>query len=383
MPIKTRIDMLSTGIKTPIGIKVFGDDLETIGELALEVERAVKQVPGTLSAIAERVMGGNYIDFDIDRRAVARHGLTVGDVQQVIETAVGGMNVTTTVEGRYRFPVNVRYPRELRDDPEKLGRVIVHTPHGEQVPMNQLASIEIKQGPPGIKSENALLVGIVYVDLEKGQDVGSYVARAKQAVDSSVSLPPGYYLSWSGQYEYMMAVNQRLRVVIPATLLIIFLLLYLNFRRLTEAFIVLLSLPFAVVGGVWFMYFLNYNMSVASGVGFIALAGLAAETGVVMLLFLNLAYERESAAGGAMTYARIRTAIIDGAVMRVRPKIMTVATTILGLLPLMWMMGAGARPMKRMAAPMIGGLLTSVILTLVVIPVIYAIVKMRERRDDD
>jgi Cu(I)/Ag(I) efflux system membrane protein CusA/SilA len=250
MPIKTRIDMLSTGIKTPIGIKIFGDNLRTLEALAIEVEEAVKKVPGTLSAVAERVMGGNYIDFDIDRREVARYGLTVGDVQDVIETAVGGMNVTHTTEGRYRFPVNIRYPRELRDDPEKLGRVLVHTPRGGQVPMSQLASIDIKDGPPGIKSENALLQAIVYVDLQKGQDIGGYVDRARLAVERSITLPPGYYLSWSGQYEYMIEVNKRLRIVIPITLLIIFLLLYFNFGRITETLIVMLSLPFAVVGGI-------------------------------------------------------------------------------------------------------------------------------------
>jgi len=375
MPIKARTDMLSTGIKTPIGIKIFGDDLATLERLAVEVEGAVKKVPGTLSAIAERVMGGNYVDFDIDRYAAARHGLTVGDVQDVIETAVGGMNVTQTVEGRYRFPVNVRYPRELRDDPHKLGRVLVHTPGGEQVPIDQLAEISIKTGPPGIKSESGLLQAIVYVDLQKGQDVGSYVERAKKAVEGAVALPTGYYVSWSGQYEYMVEVNKKLRLMVPLTLLIIFLLLYFNFHRIQETVIVMMSLPFAMVGGVWFMYLLGYNVSVASGVGFIAMAGLAVETGVVMLLFLNLAYRDECNSGDPMTVERLYVAIEQGAVMRVRPKIMTVATTILGLMPLMWMMGAGARPMKRMAAPMIGGLVSSTILTLIVIPAIYAIWK--------
>jgi len=382
MPIKTRIDMLATGIKTPIGIKVFGDDLQTLERLAVEIERSVKTVPGTLSAIAERVMGGNYIDFDINRSEVARYGLTVGDVQDAIETAVGGMNITHTVEGRYRFPVNIRYPREMRDDPRKLGQVLVHTPTGAQVPMGQLADIRVTTGPPGIKSENGLLQAIVYVDLQKGQDVGSYVDRARAVVEREVKLPPGYYLSWSGQYQYMIEVNKRLRVVIPITLLIIFMLLYFNFRRLRETLIVMVSLPFALVGGVWFMYWLHYNLSVASGVGFIALAGLAVETGVVMLLFLNLAYEEELRRHGTMTPARLYEAIINGAVMRVRPKLMTVATTIMGLLPIMWMMGTGARPMKRMAAPMIGGLVSSTILTLVVIPVIYALVKSRDGRTD-
>jgi len=382
MPIKTRIDMLATGIKTPIGIKVFGDDLETLQRLAVEIEHTIKTVPGTLSAIAERVMGGNYIDFDINRREVARYGLTVGDVQDAIETAVGGMNITHTVEGRYRFPVNVRYPRELRDDPRKLSQVLVHTPTGAQVPMGQLADIHVATGPPGIKSEDGLLQAIVYVDLQKGQDVGSYVDRARAVVEKEVQLPPGYYLSWSGQYQYMIEVNKRLRVVIPITLLIIFMLLYFNFRRLRETLIVMISLPFALVGGVWFMYWLNYNLSVASGVGFIALSGLAVETGVVMLLFLNLAYGEEIGRGGTMNPSRLYDAIINGAVMRVRPKLMTVATTIMGLLPIMWMMGTGARPMKRMAAPMIGGLVSSTILTLIVIPVIFALVKSRDTRSE-
>ncbi len=378
MPIKTRIDMLATGIKTPIGIKVFGDDLATLERLAIEIERSVKTVPGTLSAIAERVMGGNYIDFDINRREAARYGLTVGDVQDAIETAVGGMNITHTVEGRYRFPVNVRYPRELRDDPSKLKHVLVRAPGGAQVPMGQLADIRVTTGPPGIKSEDGLLQAIVYVDLQKGQDVGSYVERARKVVEKEVTLPPGYYLSWSGQYQYMIEVNRRLRVVIPITLLIIFMLLYFNFRRLDDTLIVMLSLPFALVGGVWFMYGLHYNLSVACGVGFIALSGLAAETGVVMLLFLDLAYNEEAKkAGWVMSRERLHDAITHGAVMRVRPKMMTVATMIMGLLPIMWMSGTGSQPMKRMAAPMIGGLVSSMILTLVVIPVIYALVKAR------
>jgi Cu(I)/Ag(I) efflux system membrane protein CusA/SilA len=380
MPIKTRIDMLATGIKTPIGIKIYGDDLETLERLAIDIENVVKAVPGTLSAIAERVMGGNYLDFEIDRREVARHGLTVEDVQDVIETAVGGMNITQTVEGRYRFPVNVRYPRELRDDPVKLGRVLVHAPNGEQVPLGQLANLKIKKGPPGIKSENALLQSIVYVDLQKGQDIGGYVGRAQKAVEDAIALPPGYYISWSGQYEHMIEVNRRLRIVVPITLLIIFLLLYFNFGRITETLIVMLSLPFAVVGGIWYMYLLDYNLSVAAGVGFIALAGLAAELGVVMLLFLNIAYNEELSRGGAMTLRRLYDAIIAGTVMRLRPLLMTVTTTIMGLLPIMWITGVGSRPMQRMAAPMIGGLISATILTLIVIPAIYAIIKTRKDR---
>jgi Cu(I)/Ag(I) efflux system membrane protein CusA/SilA len=380
MPIKTRIDMLATGIKTPVGIKVLGEDLETLEKLAVEVEGVVKRVPGTLSVIAERTMGGRYIDFEIDRLEAARHGLTVGDVQEVIETAVGGRNVTQTVEGRYRFPVNVRYPRELRDDPQKLGRVLVSSPNGEQVPIEQVANIVLKPGPPEIRSQDGLLQAIVYVDLQKGQDVGTYVARAKEAVEREVKLPPGYYLSWSGQFEQMLAVRDRLRLMLPVTLLVIFLLLYFNFGRIQETLVVMLSMPFALVGGVWFMYLLDYNLSVGTAVGFIALAGLAVETGVVMLLFLNLALDDELKKGGAMTPGRLHEAIVNGAVMRVRPKLMSVGTTILGLVPLMWMTGTGASVMKRMAAPMIGGLVSSTLLTLIVIPAIYALLRRREMR---
>ncbi|HEX5132165.1 MAG TPA: CusA/CzcA family heavy metal efflux RND transporter [Candidatus Krumholzibacteria bacterium] len=378
MPIKTRIDMLATGIKTPVGIKIFGDDLATLQDLAVKVEGAVKRVPGTLSAIGERSMGGKYIDFDIDRIEAARHGLTVGDVQEVIETAVGGMNITQTVEGRYRFPVNVRYPRELRDDPRKLGRVLVSSPTGEQVPIDQLATIALVPGPPEIKSENGLLQAIVYVDLQKGQDVGSFVARAKAAVDRDVPMPPGYYMAWSGQFEQMLSVRSRMRMLVPLALLLIFLLLYFNFGRLQETLIVMLSLPFALVGGVWLMAMLGYNTSVGTAVGFIALSGLAVETGVVMLLFLNLSFNEELQRGGAIGRERLDDAIIHGAVMRVRPKLMTVGTTIMGLLPIMWMTGAGSSVMKRMAAPMIGGLVSSTLLTLIVIPAIYALLRRRE-----
>jgi Cu(I)/Ag(I) efflux system membrane protein CusA/SilA len=382
MPIKARIDMLSTGIKTPVGVKIFGDNLETLQTLSIQVENVVKRVPGTLSAVGERSMGGKYIDFDIDRVEAARHGLTVGDVQAVIETAVGGMNVTQTVEGRYRFPVNVRYPRELRDDPRKLGRVLVSSPTGEQVPMDQLATISLVPGPPEIKSENGLLQAIVYVDLDKGQDIGRYVGRARAAVEREVALPPGYYISWSGQFEQMLSVRSRLQMLIPVALLLIFLLLYFNFGRLQETLIVMLSLPFALVGGVWFMYLLGYNTSVGTAVGFIALAGLAVETGVVMLLFLNLSLNEEIRRGGEFTRERLHEAIIHGAVMRVRPKLMTVGTTIMGLLPIMWMSGAGSSVMKRLAAPMIGGLVSSTFLTLIVIPAIFVLIRRRNTREE-
>jgi Cu(I)/Ag(I) efflux system membrane protein CusA/SilA len=288
------------------------------------------------------------------------------------------MNVTQTVEGRYRFPVNIRYPRELRDDPQKLGRVLVSTPTGEQVPMDQLATISLVPGPPEIKSENGLLQSIVYVDLQKGQDIGSFVERARAAVESEVAVPPGYYMAWSGQFEQMLSVRGRLRLMLPVTLLVIFLLLYFNFGRIRETLVVMLSLPFALVGGVWYMAMLDYNLSVGTAVGFIALAGLAVETGVVMLLFLNLALQDEVRKGGTWTTERLHDAIVQGAVMRVRPKLMSVGTTILGLIPLMWMTGTGASVMKRMAAPMIGGLISSTILTLVVIPAIYALLRQRE-----
>jgi Cu(I)/Ag(I) efflux system membrane protein CusA/SilA len=386
MPIKTRLDMLATGIKTPIGIKVFGDDLKKIETLAIQVEKIVRGVPGTLSVYAERVMGGKYVDFEIDREQAARYGLTVGDVQRIIQSAVGGMNITTTVEGRQRFPVNLRYAREFRDTPDQLKRVLIPTPNGSQIPLGQLAEIQIKDGPPGIKSENALLQAIVYVDI-KGRDLGGYVRDAQAAVAKAISegritIPPGYYLSWSGQFEYMQRANKRLKLIVPITLGIIFLLLYFNFKNMTESLIVMGSMPFALVGGIWLMYYLKFNMSIAVALGFIALAGLAAETGVVMLTFLDDAYNRRKAEGqndpenrGGMTKEKLYDAIMEGAVLRVRPKMMTVGTTLIALLPILWKTGTGARVMKRIATPMVGGLISSTILTLIVIPAIYAIWK--------
>ena len=375
MPIKTRIDMLSTGIKTPVGIKVAGEDLETLQRLGKQIEDVVRDLPGTLSVFAERVAGGNYLDFEINREEAARYGLTVGDVQDVIMAAMGGMNITHTVEGLERYPVNLRYARELRDNLPALRRVLVPTPMGAQIPMEQLADIRIHKGPPGIKSENARLNAWVYVDI-KGIDVGTYVKRAQQAVMEQVEMPPGYTVIWSGQYEYMQRAEKRLKMVIPVTLGIIFLLLFLNFRNVTESLIVMLSLPFALVGGIWLMYLLDYDMSVAVGVGFIALGGLAAETGVVMLVYLDQAYkEIRERKGAALDAADLSRAVISGAVERVRPKMMTVMTTMLGLLPIMWGHGAGSQAMKRIAAPMVGGMVSSTILTLVVIPAIYALWK--------
>jgi Cu(I)/Ag(I) efflux system membrane protein CusA/SilA len=377
MPIKTRIDMLSTGIKTPVGIKIAGGDLQVLEDLGKRIEMIVRNIPGTLSAFSERVVGGNYLDYEINRREAARYGLTVGDIQDIIQSAVGGMNVTTTVEGLERYPVNLRYGRELRDDPSKLRRILIPTPTGAQIPIAQVADIKIRKGPPGIKSENARLNAWVYIDI-KNIDIGTYVKEAKQIIAREVTLPPGYSIIWSGQYEYMERANARLKIVIPITLAVIFLLLFFNFGNITESLIVMLSLPFAMVGGIWFVYLLGYNMSVAVGVGFIALAGVAASTGVVMLIYLDHAYKDSFDKGKMTTTTDLYAAIIKGAAERVRPKMMTVLSTILGLIPIMWGTSTGSQVMKRIAAPMIGGMVTATILTLIVIPAIYAIWKERE-----
>ena len=376
MPIKTRIDMLSTGIKTPVGIKLMGDDLSVLANLAQEVALVMREVPGTLSVFPEKTVGGNYFDFEINRREAARYGLTVGDVQDVIMSAIGGVNVTQTVEGLERYPVNVRYNRELRDNLSDLKRVLIPTPMGAQIPIGQVADIVIHKGPPGIKSENSRRTAWVYVDL-KDIDVGTYVANAKQVVNEKISLPTGYSMVWSGQYEYMERAQQRLQIVIPVTLVIIFLLLYLNFGNITESLIVMLSLPFAIVGGIWLMYLLDYNFSVAVGVGFIALAGVAAETGVIMLIFLDHAYERRKSQGAMNTLQDLYATVVEGAVERVRPKMMTVTATIAGLLPIMYGTGTGSEAMQRIAAPMVGGMVSSTILTLLVIPAIYFLAKSR------
>jgi len=370
MPIKTRIDMLATGIKTPVGIKVAGPDLAVLQDLSVKIEGILKEVPGTLSAYAERVVGGNYLDFDINRREIARYGLTVGDVQDVIQSAIGGTNVTTTVEGLERYPVNLRYPRELRDNLTALRRVLVPTPTGAQVPLEQLVSVQIRKGPPAIKSENARLNAWIYVDLE-GIDVGTYVANAKKILERDIALPAGYSLSWSGQYEYMQRANKRMWTVIPVVLVIIFLLLYLNFRKVSDSLIVMLSLPFALVGGFWLLWLLDYEMSVAVKVGFIALAGVAAETGVVMLIFLEEAVARYRREGRLNTRRDLEEAIFEGAVLRVRPKMMTVTAIMAGLLPIMWGSGTGSETMRRIAAPMVGGMVSATLLTLIVIPVVF------------
>ncbi len=377
MPIKTRIDMLSTGIKTPVGIKLMGADLQVLAELGAEIEALLRDVPGTLSAYAERTTGGNYLDLDIRRDQIARYGLTIGDVQDVITTAVGGMNVTYTVEGLERYPVNLRYNREFRDNIDELAKVLVPTPGGAHIPLAQLVTMSIHKGPPGIKSENARRTAWVYVDL-KGVDVGSYVKKAKEIIDREMTLPAGYSIIWSGQYEYMEKARKTLNIIIPVTLAAILVLLYIHFKNMTEAFIVMASLPFALVGGIWLLYFLDYNLSVAVVVGFIALAGLAAETGVVMLVYLDGAYKRRKMEAALFTTAELRAAIVEGAVERVRPKLMTVATSLIGLLPIMVGTETGSEVMKRIAAPMVGGLVSSTILTLLIIPAVYDIWKRWE-----
>jgi Cu(I)/Ag(I) efflux system membrane protein CusA/SilA len=372
MPIKTRIDMLSTGIKTPVGIKVAGDDLETLQRIGQQIERVVRGIPGTTSAYAERVVGGNYLDFEIRREEAARYGLSVGDIQDVIMSAIGGMNISYTVEGRERYPINLRYGRDLRDNLPALRRVLVPAPTGAQIPLEQLTDIRISKGPPAIKSENARLNAWIYVDI-KDIDVGTYVSRAQQLVAEQVELPPGYSLVWSGQFEYMQRAEQRLRIVVPITLGIIFMLLFLNFRNVAECFIVMASLPLSLVGGIWLMYLLDYNMSVAVGVGFIGLAGVSAEIAVVMLTYLDQAYRARKQEGVSFSRAELHQAIVEGASLRVRPVLMTVGSTFFGLLPIMWGHGTGSEVMQRIAAPMVGGLATSMILALFCIPAIYGL----------
>jgi copper/silver efflux system protein len=379
MPIRARIDMLSTGIRTPVGIKVFGPDLEGIERLARDIERTVRAVPGTTSAFAERVMGGYYLEIDPDRAALARYGVNVGDLQEVIATALGGEAVTTTVEGRERYTVNVRYPRALRSDPQTIAaEVLVPTPSGAAVPLGQVASLRLTQGPANIRTENAQLAVYIFVDF-RDRDIGGYVADARRAVAEQVNFPPGYRVAWSGQFEYLQRAEARMKIVVPLTLFIIFLLLYLNFRRITETLIVMLSLPFALVGGLWLVWLLDYNLSVAVVVGFLALAGVAAQTGVVMLIYLDHAWREiraSCAAEGRPPGAQdLRRAIMIGAVERVRPKTMTTVSIMAGLLPILWATGAGSEVTRRIAVPMIGGMVTSTLLTLIVIPAIYGLVK--------
>jgi Cu(I)/Ag(I) efflux system membrane protein CusA/SilA len=374
MPIKARIDMLTTGVRTPIGVKVYGSDLKKIEELGSRLETILSQVPGTRSVFAERTAGGYFVDFALKREELARYGLTVADAEMYVMNAVGGDNVTTTVEGRERYPVNVRYFRDFRSSLDKLGRVLVSTPSGAQIPMAQIADIRMAEGPAMIRDENGMLNGYVYVDVA-GRDIGSYVNDAKKAVREQLQLPPGYSLVWSGQFEYMQRVQQRLLIVVPITLFIIVMLLFLNTRSAVKTFIILLAVPFSAVGAIWLLYLLNYNMSIGVWVGLIALMGVDAETGVFMLLYLDLAYHDAQIQGRMSSWAELKEAIVHGAVKRVRPKVMTVGTMFMGLFPIMWSVGTGADVMKRIAAPMVGGIFTSFIMELAVYPAIYAIWK--------
>ncbi len=379
MPIQTRTEMITTGVRSPVGIKVLGPDLKTIEKIGLEIEQVLASVPGTKSAFAERLNEGYYLDLIVNRREAARYGLTVGDVQAVITSAIGGDTVTTTVEGRERYPVNVRYKRELRDDPDRLKRVLIPTPSGAQIPLGHIAEMAITQGPPSIADEAGALAGLVSVSVS-GRDLRGYVQDAQRAVQGRVALPPGYRLIWTGQYEHLVRAEERLKLVVPVTLALILLLLYLNFRSLAKSLIVLLSVPFAAIGAIWYLDYLGYNLSVAVWVGIIALAGVAAETGVVMLVYLDETYERRVREGRMSTAHDLREAIMEGAVQRVRPKIMTVAAIMGGLLPIMWTTGTGADVMKRIAAPMIGGMVSSTVLTLLVIPVLYALWRGQRQR---
>ncbi len=383
MPIRARIDMLATGIRTPIGIKVFGADLAQMEKVAREIETVVRNVPGTTSAYAERLTGGYYLDIEPDRAALARYGLSVGELQDVVAQALGGEMVTTTVEGRARFGVIVRYPRDARADPQRIEREVLVPLMGQagkpaaMIPLGQVARAKLTQGPPVIRTENALLSAYIFVDM-RGRDIGGYVADARRAVADNVKFPPGMYVTWSGQFEYMERALEKLKIVVPLTIGIIFVLLYLNFRRVTESLIVMLSVPFALVGGIWLLWWLDYNLSVAVAVGFIALAGVAAETGVVMLIYLDHAWrattQRCAGEGRAPTLADLYAAVMHGAVERVRPKMMTVVAIMAGLLPIMWSTGAGSEVMRRIATPMVGGMISSTVLTLAVIPAIYALV---------
>ena len=376
MPIKTRIDMLATGIKTPVGIKIAGPDLKEIERIGKDIERAVLQVPGTASAFSERVAGGRYVEIVPDRVEAARVGLNIQDINQVVAAAVGGINITETVEGLERYPVNLRFPRERRNDLVKLRELPLVTPTGAQVPLGQIAEVKIVDGPPMLKSENARLNGWTFVDI-RGVDVGTYVRQARAAVRDQVQLPPGYSITWSGQYEYMIRAQERLTQVVPFTLIIIFTLLYLTFRHTGEALLVMLSLPFALVGGFWFVYLLGYNLSVAVAVGFIALTGVAAEFGVIMLVYLDNALKGAAEDGKLNNVADLKAVIMEGAVMRVRPKAMTVAVIIAGLLPIMIGHGTGSEVMRRIAAPMVGGMITAPLLSLFVIPAIYLVWRRR------
>ena len=371
MPIKTRIDMLATGIKTPVGIKIAGSDLKVIENIGRQIEKVLKDVPGTASVYAERVAGGRYLTVDINRVNAARLGLNINDIQDIVRTAVGGMNVAETIEGLERYPINIRYPHKLRDSLEQLRLLPIITPAGARIPLGDVASVNVTDGPPMIKSENARINGWIYVDT-KDRDLGSYVNEAREHVAKTVDLPPGYSISWSGQYEYMLRAMERLTIVVPITFFIIFLLLYLNFKKLGDVILIMGFLPFALGGGAWFLYLLNYNLSVAVGVGFIALAGIAVQDSVLMVEFLNNAVKKYNS-----TKKDLINLITDAASQRVRPIIMTTCSTIVGLLPIMFIDGTGSEVMTRVVAPMIGGMVSSTILTLIVIPSIYLLWKKR------
>jgi Cu(I)/Ag(I) efflux system membrane protein CusA/SilA len=384
MPIQTRTEMLTTGFRSKVGIKIFGPDLGKIQELGVQIEKVLSNFPDTRSAYAERTTGGYFLDFEVNREASARYGLKVGDVNDVIESAIGGKNVTTTVEGRERYPVNVRYARDFRQDLDALKRVLVATPTGAQVPISMLADIKYKTGPPSIRDENGQLVGFVFVDITTS-DINGYVRRASEKLGQTIQFPPGYYIQWAGQFEYLQAALKKLKIVIPFTLLIIFVLLYINTKSLTKTAIVLLAVPFSLIGAFWLLWLLGYNMSVAVWVGLIALAGLDAETGVVMLLYLDHAWEKFRAEGRMNNMRDLHDAVVEGAVQRIRPKIMTVCAILFGLLPIMWSPAteAGADVMKRIATPMIGGVVTSAILELLIYPVIYVLWRKRDLRAAD
>lgn len=377
MPIKTRIDMLATGIKTPVGIKVAGPKLSEIQKIGEQIEVILKDLPGTASVYSERVAGGRYIKVDINREKAARYGLNIADVQQVVATAIGGMNVTETVEGQERYPVNLRYPQDYRDSPEELKLLPIVTPNGQRIALADIAHVFIEDGPPGIKSENARINGWSLIDIE-GSDIGSYVERAQQALHEQLELPAGYSITWAGQYEYMERAKAKLSYVLPLTLAIIVVLLYLNFRSFTEVAMIMLTLPLAMIGGIWLMYLEGFNFSVAVGVGFIALAGVAVEIGVIMLVYLNQAYQDAKAQSAQFTVTELRQAIINGAGLRVRPVMMTVATIIIGLLPVLYGTGTGSEVMSRIAAPMVGGMLSAIVLTLLVLPALYFIWRKRD-----
>jgi len=380
MPIKTRIDMLSTGIKTPIGIKVSGPSLEELQRLSKNIEQAMKTMPDTLSVFGDRAVGGYYMNFNINREAASRYGLTVGDIQDVIQSAIGGMNITETVEGLERYPVNIRYPRELRDDLESLKRTLIATPTGVQIPLVQVASVTLDRGPPVIKSENSRPNAWIYVDI-KTSDIGGFVAKAKKVLEQKVSIPSGYTLSWSGQFEYMERAEKRLRVVIPITLLIILLLLYFNFRNITQPLLVMMSIPFGLIGGVWMVYHAEYNISVAVVIGFIALAGVSTEISVLVLNFINIVVNKKRKDGKArLSSDDIKEITHFAASSRVRAVTMTAMTTILGLTPIMLSSGTGSDVTQRIAAPMLGGMVTVLLFNLLVLPVVYCLIMQIQER---